>query len=92
MRTQGMKVGNKCDLQVYHYYMNLEFGAFMVRHISENGILVTILDTYGESKRRSYLTFTDSVTEIDKETFDNLYKKHTYKGRLMGNKYGTYAY
>lgn len=79
----------KQELVLYHYYMNIEFGAFMVRNISDNGILITILDSYGNAKRRSYLTF-DCVTEIDKETFDALYKRHVRNAHLGGNHYGVY--
>ena len=80
---------SRSKLEVNHYYMCIELGAFMVRHISDNGILLTIFDSYGNAKRRSYLTF-EHVTEIEKETFDNLYRKHVRNARLSGYHYTVY--
>lgn len=86
---------NGLMIKQFGFYRNNEFGSFTVRNISRNGLLVTILDAYGEMHKASYLRFQDSI-EIDRETFDALYKKLTcrplYTNRICNNNKTVYVY
>ncbi len=66
----------------FGFYRNNEFGSFMVRNLSRNGLMITILDSYGNFHKASYLRFLDS-TEIEREAFDELYRTHTCKPNYM---------
>ncbi len=91
MAAVSLRNSAKLSVEVSNYYMSIEYGAFIVRNISDNGILITIFDAYGNSKRASYLMF-QNCTSIDKLTFDTLFKKHVKNAHLMGRKYGSFSY
>jgi hypothetical protein len=58
-----------------HCYVDIDHGMFMVRKLSKNNHLVTILDTYGQVHNTTHAML-QNCTEIERETFDNMYKQH----------------
>jgi len=70
-------------VEVGRCYTSIALGIFIVKHISMNGILVTIINKYGEERKLSYLMFDEEqdrsfkCREISRDFFIKEYKNNS---------------